>query len=231
MRRRASHHVRVLLLVGLLPALALVVGACGDVAIAPEATPVVGSGDVISEDRTAGPVERISVAAAIDVVVQVGTPGSVTLTAQPDILPLVSTEVRDGQLIVHVPRPGYTTTMPVQLTVITPKVTAVTLSGGARGLIEMSGGSLALDLSGGASIEGVGSLDTLHLTASSDADVVFARMVVDACTLAMSGGSAAELDVTSRLDGEVSGGATVTLTRPVPTMTVQTTSGGSVQGG
>jgi hypothetical protein len=232
--RRADHRVsrraRVVLMACIVPALATSLGACGDVSIAPEPTPVVGTGEVVTEDRTAGDVERISVAAPIEVALQVGTPASVTLTAQPNILPTVKTTVQDGQLIVNVPSPGYTTEMPVLLTVITPTIDSVTLSGGAQGMLRMSGGTLRLDLSGEATMEGVGSRDALTLTASSDAAVRFAEMVVDTCTVAMSGGAEAELQVVSLLTGEASGGATITLTAPVAKVDVVTTSGASVQG-
>lgn len=231
MRSRASRRARFLLLASFLPALVGTVAGCGDVAIAPAPTAVVGAGDVVKEDRTAGDVERISVAAPIQVAVQVGTPASVTLAAQPNILPLVQTEVSDGQLIVNVPVPGYTTTMPVLLTVVTPTLDALTLSGGAQGLIQVTGGELRLDLSGRATIEGAGSLDTLHLTSSSDAEVSFADLAVDTCVVNMTGGSAAELHVLRSLTGTVSGGATVTLTAPVATLNVTSESGGSVQGG
>jgi hypothetical protein len=230
MHRRASRRTQVLLVVGL-ASLAPALGACGDVAIAPPATPVAGSGDVVSEDRTSGDIERISVAAPIAVVVQTGSPVSVTLTAQPNVLPTVTTEVRDGQLIVNVPPPGYTTAMPVQLSVVTPSLEALTLSGGASGLIQRSGGDLRLDLSGGATIEGTGTLDTLDLTASSKAVVSFGELVVNTCRVTMSGGSAAELNVVRLLEGDASGGATVTLAHPGAAVSVSTTSGASVQGG
>jgi hypothetical protein len=231
MPRRASRRARVLLLVGLLPVLTMTLWACGDVAIEPDPTPVVGTGGVVTEDRTSGDVERISVAADIEVVVQIGSPVAVTLTAQPDILPAVTTETSDGQLIVNVPLPGYTTTFPVLLAVTTPTLDALTLSGGATGVVRLAGGDLRLDLSGRATIEGTGSLDNLALTSSSNAKVSFAQVTVDTCSINMSGGSAAELHVVRLLKGDASGGATVTLTQPGATVNVTTSSGASVQGG
>lgn len=229
MRSRAS-RVRPLLRALLLPALIASVAACGDVLIPPEPLPVQGQGDVVSETRDVGVIDRVSVAAAIDVVIRTGEPGSVTLTAQANLLPLVVTEARDGQLIVNVPAPGYTTTEPVTLTVIAPDITSVTVSGGANGELDVVVPELRVDLSGAATLQGTGRLDRLALTASSDGVASFAELVAGSASITMSGGSAAELAVEGALTGEASGGATVTLVRQPASVNVATSSGGSVQG-
>ena len=230
MRSRAS-RARVLLLAMLAPALAASLAACGDVAIEPEPTPVAGTGEVITETRDVGAFERISIAAPITVVVRTGEPGSVTVSAQENIQPLVVTEARDGQLVVTVPSPGYTTSEPVTLTVIAPAISSVTVSGGASGILEVVGDALSVDLSGAAELDGLGRVGALTLTMSSDARAAFAELIAGNAVVALSGGAAAELAVEGSLTGDASEGATVTLASQPATVNVTVSSGGSVQGG
>jgi hypothetical protein len=229
MRSRAP-RARVILLAVLVPALVASLTACGDVAIAPDPTPVPGAGEVVTETRDVGTIERISVAAPITVVLRTGEPGSVTVSAQANIQPLVNTEVKDGQLIVNVSSPGYETTEPVTLTVVAPAITSVTVSGGATGVIEAVADALRVDLSGESELDGLGRVGTLTLTMSSDARAAFAELIVGSAVVALSGGAAAELTVVDSLTGDASEGATVTLASQPAVVDVAVSSGGSVQG-
>ncbi len=210
--------------------LAASVTACGDAPIAPEPTAVTGAGDGVIEDRTTGDVERISVAADIDVVIRTGQSPSVMLEGQANVLPTVHTETRDGQLIVNVPSPGFVSTHRVVLTVVVPAVAAVTLSGDARGTVELSTPVLRIDLSGRAALGGTGHVDALTLVASSDARLDFSAVTTTTAVVTMSGGAAATVDVSGSLSGEASGGATLTVVHPPAILNVATTSGASVQG-
>jgi hypothetical protein len=204
--------------------------ACGDVAIEPDPTPVAGTGDVGTESRDLGDIERISIAGPIEVVIRTGEPGSVTLSGQANLLPLVQTENRDGQLIVAVRQPGFTSTEPVTLTVVSPAISSVAVSGGARGTLEVVGEALRLDLSGAARMDGTGRLDTLDLVASSDARLDLSQLVTGDASISMSGGAAATLAVENRLSGTATGGATITLAGQPATVDVTVESGASVQG-
>ena len=210
--------------------LAIALAACGDAPIEPEPTPVTGAGDVVTEDRTAGEVDRISVGAAVVVVMRSGSETSVTITGEANVVPLVVTETRDGQLIVNVPNPGYVTQQPVTLTVVAPSITSIALSAGARGSLELVADSLRADLSGHAALAGVGRVERLSLIASSEGRVDFASLVAGSADVSLSGGAAATLAVEGALTGEASGGATVTLTQQPASVAVDATSGGSVQG-
>jgi hypothetical protein len=228
MSARASR--RRLAVLGATIGLALVLGACGDAPIEPEPTPVTGGGDLVTEDRTAGEVDRISVGAAVLVVMRAGTTTSVTVTGEPNVVPLVVTETRDGQLIVNVPKPGYVTQQPVTVTVIAPAITSVALSAGAKGSLELVADGLKADLSGGAALAGVGRVERLSLVASSDGRVDFTTLVAGAADVSLSGGAAATLAVEGALTGEARGGATVTLTQEPASVAVDAATGGSVQG-
>jgi hypothetical protein len=210
--------------------LALAIAACGDAPIEPPPTPVTGSGDLVTEDRTAGEIDRISVGASVNVVMRTGGATSVTITGEPNVIPLVVTETRDGQLIVNVPNPGYITQQPVTLTVVAPTIASVALSSGASGSLDLTAPELKVDLSGGASLAGVGRVEQLAIVASSDGRIDFTSLVAGDATVSMSGGAAATLTVEGALTGQASGGATVTLTQQPASVSVEATTGASVQG-
>ncbi|HEY3336142.1 MAG TPA: DUF2807 domain-containing protein [Candidatus Limnocylindrales bacterium] len=228
MSARAS--LRPLALVTGLLSFAVVLAACGDAPIKPEPTPVTGAGDLVTEDRTAGDIDRISVGAAVDVVMRTGDSTSVTITGEPNVIPLVVTETRDGQLIVNVPNPGYISQRRVTLTVVAPAITSVALSSGAKGSLDLVADSLKVDLSGGASLAAAGRVERLSIVASSDGRIDFTSLVAGTATVSMSGGAAATLTVEGILTGKASGGSTVTLTRQPASITVDATTGASVQG-
>ncbi|MEW6224570.1 MAG: DUF2807 domain-containing protein [Chloroflexota bacterium] len=229
MRPRAPRRAALVVVV---PLLAAALAAC---AVAPRSAPpgpIQGAGAVTTEDRTTDAFEHVSVGAGIRVEVTEGAAVSVTLAAQPNLLPLISTEVSDGQLVVNVASPGFSTSEPVTLTVVAPALLSITLSGGATGtLATTSTGMLTLDVSGGAVLEATGTAEALALTASGGAQARLGGLEAQAATVTASGGAQAELNVVSELSGDVSAGATVRLTRQPGSMDVTTGSGGMVIGG
>ena len=82
--------------------LAPVLAGCGVLPpAASETTGVVGEGDVQTDVRDLPPFSRISVGApGSKVIVGAATAQKVSVAAQPNLLPLIKTDVVDGQLIV-----------------------------------------------------------------------------------------------------------------------------------
>lgn len=232
MRCRAPRRAGSTLAPVLAAALSIVLAACAGLSpIATVPGPVAGQGPVTSEDRTGGEFQHLSVGGGLRVEVTSGSPVSVTLAAQANLLPLITTEVAGGQLIVNVKAPGVSTSAPMTLTVVVPDLRSMTLSGGASGTLDATVDTLALDVSGGASVEATGRARSLALTASSGAQARLAGLVVDSATVIASGGCQAELNVTSTLSGSATGGATIRLAHPPASVDVTTSGGGSVLGG
>lgn len=233
MRSRAPRRAGSTLALPLLAAtLSAALAACAGLApIATTPGPVIGQGSVTSEDRTSGDFRHLSVGGGLRVEVTAGSPTSVKVAAQPNLLPLITTEVAGGQLIVNIKAPGVSSSQPMTLTVVAPDVRSVTLSGGANGRLVTMSDAVALDVSGGALLEATGRTRTLTLTASSGAQAKLGGLVTDSATVAASGGCQAELNVVNALSGTASGGATIRLTQPPASVNVRTSGGGSVLGG
>ena len=211
--------------------LATGVTACVLPPLSSEATPVQGEGAIDSVDRTTAGFSHVSVGAGMHVTVRAGSELSVTLAAQSNLLKLITTDVRDGQLIVEVTSPGISSTRPITLTIHVPELASITLSAGASGTLEVEGGSLAVDVSAGATIKGIGEVDTLKLTASSGASAALGEIRAGSAAVTLTGGSSAELHVTGAVTGTADGGSTLRLTETPASVDVTTSGGASVQGG
>jgi hypothetical protein len=229
MHRRAPRRA-----VPLLAALCLLGVAAACSGLPPKATPagpVQGEGVVASEDRTTDDFQHLSAAAGMQVTVTSGSPASVTVAAQPNLLPLISTEVVDGQLIVNVAPPGLSSTEPVTLTVVVPDLRSITLSGGATGTFDVLGSELAVDVSAGAQLTGTGRTRSLTVTASSGGQADLGGLVADTAVIDLTGGSQADLTVVTALTGSADGGSTLRLTQTPASLDVKTSGGATVQGG
>ena len=234
MPSRALHHaarhlaVTIVAVVGLAPVLA----GCGAMTpSSPQGDPVPGEGDVQPEVRELPTFSRVSVGAGMKVVIGIAAETEVIVTAQPNLLPLIKTEVVDGQLIVTIPSPGVTTTEPMSLALRVPALTSVALSAGSEGFLEHTGAPLNLDVSGGAKVTAIGTTPKLTLTASAGGNALLGELTAGDAAINMNDGSSAELTVTGALTGVVDGGSSVLLTTKPASVSVETKSGATVQGG
>jgi hypothetical protein len=192
---------------------------------------VVGSGEVNTEARDLEPFTRISVGAGIKVIVGAAAEQQVTVAAQNNILPAIRTEVVDGQLIVTIPAPGVTATEPMSLTVRLPALESVALSGGSVGFVEHTGGSLYLDVSGGAEITAIGTTPDLRLVTSTGSHAKLGQLSAQYAEISVKDGSSAELNVVTKVSGTADGGSSVVLTSKPAQVDIAATSGATVQGG
>jgi hypothetical protein len=229
MRLRAPRRARSVLVV--LPGL-LALAAC--TGLPPQPTqpgPVVGQGTVTTEDRTTSEFQHLSVGGGLRVIVTAGSALSVTLAAQPNLLPLITTEVDGGQLVVNVNSPGISSSQPITLTATVPDLQSITLSGGANGTLTSTAADLGVDVSGGAWLEATGSATSLTLSASGGGQARLSDFIVQSASITLSGGAVAELNVVSDLSGTASEGANLRLTQRPTSLSVTTSGGAIIQGG
>ncbi len=212
--------------------LASVLAGCGLIPpMASNPAAVVGTGDVQTETRDLAPFRRISVGAGLKVIIGAATEQSVSVAAQANVLPAIRTEVVDGQLIVTIPPPGVTASQPMSLTVRIPALESIALSAGAVGFVEHTGHKLNVDVSGGAELTAIGDTPDLRLTASSGSHAKLAELTAQYAEVTLKDGSSAEMTVITRVSGTADGGSTLVLTAKPAQVAVDTSSGGTVQGG
>ncbi len=228
--RRAPAHALLALLPGLLLAASL--GGCGAKLDVPGEGPgVQGEGEVVTDLRDLPPFSRVSVAGGFKVVIGEADEQEVSVAAQQNLLDAIRTEVVDGQLIVMIPSPGINSTEPLSLSLRMTQVDSVALSNGAVGYLEHTGGDLNVDVSGGAQLTAIGTTPDLTLTASSGSHAMLGELEAQDAQVNLNDGSAAEVHVVTALTGVADGGSTLQLTSQPASVSVETMSGATIQGG
>jgi hypothetical protein len=230
MHHRAPRRVsQILVRLFALAVVVLLAAACSGANIGP-AAPVTGTGDPAQQDRTAGAFTAISVTGGIKVVVAVGAERAVSLTAQRNLLPLISTDIVESRLTVTIPAPGINATKPITLRVTVPVLTRVTLDGGSTGTMEIDTDALEVTISGGSSMTAIGRASALTLTADGGSTAELEELHAETAAITINGGSTAVLDVATSLTGTADGGSTVRLIQKPATQSVKANGGSTVTG-
>jgi hypothetical protein len=182
----------------------LAVSAC-DVSVFGER----GSGNVITESRIVSGFDEIVLSGSGEVVVDVDGTESLTIEAEDNIMPLLTTEVRDGRLELST-KSSISPTVTVIYT-----ISAATLDGlsiGGSGDITAAGinaESFDAEISGSGQIEVTGTTDAIDLEISGSGRYAGANLVASIATVSVSGSGHALVNVTDTMDAEISGSGTV----------------------
>lgn len=181
------------------------------IGIATACTP--GSGNLVTETRDVGAFDRIDVSSgiAVNLSIEPGSPAQVITHFDDNLQDKIRTEVVDGTLIIEADG-------------------SFTVTGSGR-MVEVAVPSLvALAVSGGASVEGVGSVDQLAVQADGGSRVDLSDLVVQSMTVIVSAGADLEVTTESSIEGEVTGGASLTVNGDPETRNLDVSGGGSVNG-
>lgn len=124
-----------------------------------------GSGNVVTEERAVSGFNRVALSGIGSVEIIQGDTESVVVEAEDNILPLITTEVQDGTLIISQEKNrNINPTKPIQYTVNIIEVNGLSsLGSGDLGAVTLETNTLNLDLSGSGGID-VTSLDADSLT-------------------------------------------------------------------
>jgi hypothetical protein len=171
---------------------------------------VVGTGDVVTQQRTVNPFRRVSVKGSEDVSISVGGAQSVGVEAQPNVAEVIETKVRDGTLEVKSEK-SYATTKKVLVRVTVPSLDGVTISGSSSvTIVGARGPSLDLKTNGSGDYEASGNVDRLSYTSNGSGDARLARLIVRDAVVRIHGSGGVKLHVSGTLDVEILGSGDVT---------------------
>lgn len=209
-----------------------------------------GSGIKLTETRKIADFAQIEVGGGVTLEVKQG-PTSLTIEGDDNIVPLYSTEVREGRLVVR--RKGtewMNTSRKLVVRVTTPSLERLSASGGADVSLEnVAASKFALDLSGGVDLNAPGlALETLDLEASGGVTVAMSGTARSAklnlsggvgikakdlqiaqVVLEASGGCDVDLTAKESVTGEASGGVDLTVHGDPPKSRVHTSGGADVR--
>lgn len=165
-----------------------------------------GSGTAAQDTRTVADFTRVEAGGAIHVDVQVGSPQSVRVQADDNLLGHVLTEVDGGTLRLSM-RPGsYETKTQILVEVVTPSLAGLVLDGAAHAAVAgLEGGTLRLAASGAAEVELRGRVDVLTADLSGAAELAAAELDAARVDIDVEGAGEAEVAARDELSADVSG--------------------------
>jgi hypothetical protein len=197
---------------------------------------VTGSGVVTTETRSVSGFDAVALQSIGDVKISHGDTESITIKADDNLLPYITTEVENGTLEIST-KPGYNInpsgTIVYEVTV--KELSAVTLSGfGNIDVDSLSGASMSARLTGSGDIridEVTGDAFTLDLTGFGNVDL--AKVAASAAELNLTGSGDITLPDLSAddLDLTISGFGDASVSGVAPKQTVSLTGSGDYNGG
>ena len=177
--------------------------------ILPACTGTKGSGTAKTETREVGKFSAIEASGAITLEVTVGRSPSVQVSGDDNIVPLITTEVQGERLVVKSTK-SYNSKQPLKVTVSTPVITLVKLSGASRlDLTGMSGDSLQVQLSGASRVKMAGKVGKLEITAKGACQVQATELHAGTVMVDISGAGRADVSAVEKLMVKISGASKV----------------------
>jgi uncharacterized protein (TIGR03437 family) len=168
--------------------------------------PVVGSGVSGSETRQIGDFRRIQLFAVGDVEVQVGQAVSLRVEADDNVLPLITTRVRDGALKIASERPYNTPQGGVKISVSVPTLDGVDLLGvGNFTITGVSGDSFVVGIIGVGSVTASGSVGSVEVFMQGVGSASFFNLAAQHVRVWSMGVGSAEVNATASLFARVFG--------------------------
>jgi len=164
-----------------------------------------GSGKVKSETRKIGSFTGIESRGSADCEITVGPATSLKVSADDNLLPLITTKVENGKLVIST-KGSFSTHHPIKVTVTTPDLKAFsTVGSGDSAITGVKGRAFDVAIVGSGEIEAKGSADKLSASISGSGDLNLGGLKARDADATISGSGDIDLFVTGNLNAQVSG--------------------------
>lgn len=168
-----------------------------------------GSGNVATEARTVPEFASLDVSGGWHVEITVGTPQSVEISGDDNLLPLVRTEMKDGALVVD-SKENLAPKDELTLRIRVANIHRIESSGSSKITVHgVKNERLFVDLSGSAKFEADGTTKRLDVVVSGSADVDTQALEAEKAFVKISGSGAAKVNATKAIDASISGSGAV----------------------
>jgi hypothetical protein len=189
---------------------------------------VQGSGVTASETRSVPAFDAVDLAGSNVVAVRVGDPRSVVVRGDDNLLALVTTEVRDGVLVLGTSG-SFSTEQPMSVEVSVPSLDAVALSGSGVVTVEgVAAEELVARLPGSGVLTVRGTAQRLDAAHAGSGRLLLGELVAQDAKALVSGSGELEVHATRVLDATVSGSGTIAYRGDPATVTQQVTGSGAI---
>lgn len=164
-----------------------------------------GSGDSVTERRAVAPFAAVELAGTNAVVIRVGSPRSVEVTADDDLVGRVTTVARDGRLVIE-ETGTFTTKASMHVAVSVPSLDEVVLSGdGAVTVHGVTGADFRAELGGDGTLVVTGAADRVRAVLAGDGTLDLGELVATDATAQLQGTGMLRMNATATLDAALSG--------------------------
>ncbi len=189
-----------------------------------------GSGTLATETREVSDFDAVRVVGNGIATITVGETETLTIEAEDNILPVLTSEVENGTLILSTKtNTSMNPTRDIRYTITAKSLAALKVTGNAT--ITASGitaDQFAIDLSGSGQITASGTTEMLTVEFTGNGNVFAFELAADSASVGLAGNGRIELNVRTALDADLSGdGQVVYVGEPEVTSTV--TGNGSVR--
>ena len=138
---------------------------------------VEGSGRVVRQDRQVADFRRVEAVGSENIEVRLGMHPSLAIAADDNILPLITTEVRDGTLKIAT-RGSFRTRSPIRVWLTTPDLEAMTTSGSGDVLIrDVNNSRLKLTINGSGDMRATGRTGQLDVNVHGSGSAKLSTLV------------------------------------------------------
>ena len=194
---------------------------------------VVGSSNIISQEKQLSAYDRIEVLGSYDVIFTDGEVGKIKIKAPDNILPLIQTEVSDGLLRIDTGKNRYRVKEPIIIYVpvdsrlkqvvikgsadiyteksLETKALEVDVYGSGDVRLQVDASSLALKIDGSGDIRVGGKTDNLSININGSGDVEVPNLKAEKAVINISGSGDVSAYVTEDVDISIAGSGDVTI--------------------
>jgi hypothetical protein len=194
---------------------------------------VVGSSNIISQEKQLSAYDRIEVLGSYDVIFTDGEVGKIRIKAPDNILPLIQTEVSDGLLKIDTGKNRYKVKEPIIIYVpvdsrlkqvvikgsadiyteknLETKALEVDVYGSGDVRLQVDASSLALKIDGSGDIRVGGKTDNLSININGSGDVEVPNLKAEKAAISISGSGDVSAHVTEDVDISIAGSGDVTI--------------------
>lgn len=172
-----------------------------------------GSGNIITEKRNTGNFKRIDAGSAFEVEVKIGSPASVEVEADDNLMPIIETRVSGDELNIHTKGSYSITNGHMKVFITAPEIRGVKSSGAANiKVLDVlkSDERITFESSGAGNIKAVVDAPKVKAEVSGAGDIELSGRTKDYTVSASGGGNVKSSDLlTENTDADVSGAGSV----------------------
>ena len=192
---------------------------------------VQGSGIAVTQTRAVTGFSSLDLASSNNVTVELGSPQSVVVRADSNLISHVTTNVVAGTLVIA-DTGSFTTKTPMSVKVSVPSLTGLNLSGsGQLSVTGIDTPRLTVTISGSGLLYAAGSASRLDVTLSGDGMAQLNQLTASEVHAVLTGSGLIQVTAITSLDAAVSGSGAIVYSGNPPQVTSSVTGTGTVTRG